>query len=149
VLADDDAEPAPPQQPHQAPLTVEERQSAKLTATEAKGFGRRKGHTEIYRSAKYTVNFPPKLKIEVAVASDDTAELPIKPSDDIGLRLARQRLCKKLARPQIRRLFFAPRIDTCCEKWSDIPTRTGANSRDWSSPGPRESAPRIVRAWIH
>jgi nitrogen regulatory protein P-II 2 len=42
-----------------------------LTVTEAKGFGRQKGHTEIYRGAEYTVNFLPKLKIEVAVASDE------------------------------------------------------------------------------
>jgi nitrogen regulatory protein P-II 2 len=41
-----------------------------LTVTEAKGFGRQKGHTEIYRGAEYTVNFLPKLKIEVAVAAD-------------------------------------------------------------------------------
>ena len=41
-----------------------------LTVTEAKGFGRQKGHTEIYRGAEYTVNFLPKLKIEVAVTSD-------------------------------------------------------------------------------
>ena len=41
-----------------------------LTVTEAKGYGRQKGHTEIYRGAEYTVNFLPKLKIEVAVASD-------------------------------------------------------------------------------
>src|SRR5277367_3672528 len=41
-----------------------------LTVTEAKGFGRQKGHTEIYRGAEYTVNFLPKLKIEVAAASD-------------------------------------------------------------------------------
>ena len=41
-----------------------------LTVTEAKGFGRQKGHTEIYRGAEYTVNFLPKLKVEVAVASD-------------------------------------------------------------------------------
>ena len=41
-----------------------------LTVTEAKGFGRQKGHTEIYRGAEYTVNFLPKLKIEVAIASD-------------------------------------------------------------------------------
>jgi nitrogen regulatory protein PII len=44
--------------------------STGLTVTEAKGFGRQKGHTEIYRGAEYTVNFLPKLKIEVAVASD-------------------------------------------------------------------------------
>ena len=41
-----------------------------LTVTEAKGFGRQKGHTEIYRGAEYTVNFLPKIKVEVAVASD-------------------------------------------------------------------------------
>ena len=41
-----------------------------LTVTEAKGFGRQKGHTEIYRGAEYTVNFLPKLKIEVAAPAD-------------------------------------------------------------------------------
>ncbi|HEX2656255.1 MAG TPA: P-II family nitrogen regulator [Xanthobacteraceae bacterium] len=43
-----------------------------LTVTEVKGFGRQKGHTEIYRGAEYAVNFLPKLKIEVAVSSDQT-----------------------------------------------------------------------------
>jgi nitrogen regulatory protein P-II 2 len=38
-----------------------------LTVTEVKGYGRQKGHTEIYRGAEYTVNFLPKLKIEVTV----------------------------------------------------------------------------------
>ena len=38
-----------------------------LTVTEVKGYGRQKGHTEIYRGAEYTVNFVPKLRIEVAV----------------------------------------------------------------------------------
>ncbi|MCW5731284.1 MAG: P-II family nitrogen regulator [Alphaproteobacteria bacterium] len=41
-----------------------------LTVTEVKGFGRQKGHTEIYRGAEYAVNLLPKLKIEVAVKSD-------------------------------------------------------------------------------
>ena len=41
-----------------------------LTVTEVKGYGRQKGHTEIYRGAEYVVNFLPKLKIEVAVADD-------------------------------------------------------------------------------
>lgn len=40
-----------------------------LTVTEVRGFGRQKGHTEIYRGAEYTVSFVPKLKIEVAVAT--------------------------------------------------------------------------------
>jgi nitrogen regulatory protein P-II 2 len=42
-----------------------------LTVTEVKGYGRQKGHTEIYRGAEYAVSFLPKLKIEVAVASSD------------------------------------------------------------------------------
>jgi nitrogen regulatory protein P-II 2 len=41
-----------------------------LTVTEVKGYGRQKGHTEIYRGAEYSVNFVPKLKIEVAIASE-------------------------------------------------------------------------------
>jgi nitrogen regulatory protein P-II 2 len=42
-----------------------------LTVTEVKGYGRQKGHTEIYRGAEYAVSFLPKLKIEVAVASSE------------------------------------------------------------------------------
>jgi len=42
-----------------------------LTVTEVKGYGRQKGHTEIYRGAEYAVSFLPKLKIEVAVAASE------------------------------------------------------------------------------
>jgi len=41
-----------------------------LTVTEVKGFGRQKGHTELYRGAEYVVDFLPKVKIEVVVAAD-------------------------------------------------------------------------------
>jgi nitrogen regulatory protein PII len=41
-----------------------------ITATEVKGFGRQKGHTELYRGAEYQVDILPKIKIEVVVASD-------------------------------------------------------------------------------
>ncbi|OGI47977.1 MAG: transcriptional regulator [Candidatus Muproteobacteria bacterium RBG_16_65_34] len=41
-----------------------------MTATEVKGFGRQKGHTELYRGAEYVVDFLPKTKIEVAVGDD-------------------------------------------------------------------------------
>jgi nitrogen regulatory protein P-II 2 len=44
-----------------------------LTVTEVKGYGRQKGHTEIYRGAEYAVSFLPKIKIEVAV-NDDVAD---------------------------------------------------------------------------
>ncbi len=42
-----------------------------LTVTEVKGFGRQKGHTELYRGAEYVVDFLPKVKLEVVVKSDD------------------------------------------------------------------------------
>jgi nitrogen regulatory protein P-II 2 len=42
-----------------------------MTVTEVKGYGRQKGHTEIYRGAEYTVSFLPKVKIEVVVPSAD------------------------------------------------------------------------------
>jgi nitrogen regulatory protein P-II 2 len=48
---------------------------AGLTVSEVKGFGRQKGHTEIYRGAEYTVNFLPKVKIEVVVPSDRAAKV--------------------------------------------------------------------------
>jgi len=41
-----------------------------VTVTEVKGFGRQKGHTELYRGAEYVVDFLPKIKIEVAVGAD-------------------------------------------------------------------------------
>ena len=44
-----------------------------LTVTEVKGFGRQKGHTELYRGAEYVVDFLPKLKIEAVVAADSLA----------------------------------------------------------------------------
>ncbi|MBV1774559.1 P-II family nitrogen regulator [Burkholderiaceae bacterium DAT-1] len=41
-----------------------------ITVTEVKGFGRQKGHTELYRGAEYVVDFLPKVKVEIAVADD-------------------------------------------------------------------------------
>ncbi|MFN7138405.1 MAG: P-II family nitrogen regulator [Limisphaerales bacterium] len=48
-----------------------------MTVTEVKGFGRQKGHTEIYRGSEYTVDFLPKIKIEVVV-SDDIVDAAVK-----------------------------------------------------------------------
>jgi nitrogen regulatory protein P-II 2 len=45
-----------------------------MTVTEVKGYGRQKGHTEIYRGAEYIVNFLPKLRIEIAVSSELAAK---------------------------------------------------------------------------
>ena len=46
-----------------------------ITATEVKGFGRQRGHTELYRGAEYTVDFLPKTKIELAVADEVVEQL--------------------------------------------------------------------------
>ena len=57
-----------------------------ITVTEVKGFGRQKGHTELYRGAEYVVDFLPKVKIEVAVAEsmlDQTIEAITK-ADNTG-----------------------------------------------------------------
>lgn len=48
-----------------------------MTVTEVKGFGRQKGHTEIYRGSEYTVDFLPKVKIEIVLA-DDIAEKAVQ-----------------------------------------------------------------------
>ena len=48
-----------------------------MTVTEVKGFGRQKGHTELYRGAEYVVDFLPKIKVEIAV-SDDLADKAVE-----------------------------------------------------------------------
>ena len=49
-----------------------------ITVTEVKGFGRQKGHTELYRGAEYVVDFLPKMKIEVAIADEELLERVIE-----------------------------------------------------------------------
>ena len=46
-----------------------------LTVTEVKGYGRQKGHNEMYRGAEYTINFQPKIKLELVVGDDDVAKV--------------------------------------------------------------------------
>lgn len=46
-----------------------------ITVTEVKGFGRQKGHTELYRGAEYVVDFLPKVKIEVAITDDQVDQV--------------------------------------------------------------------------
>jgi len=46
-----------------------------ITVTEVKGFGRQKGHSELYRGAEYVVDFLPKIKLEIAVADDRVADV--------------------------------------------------------------------------
>ncbi len=46
-----------------------------LTTTDVEGFGRQRGHTEVYRGAEYQVDFVPKVKVEIVVADDDVDEV--------------------------------------------------------------------------
>lgn len=46
-----------------------------ITVSEVKGFGRQKGHTELYRGAEYVVDFLPKIKLEIVVADDEVAKV--------------------------------------------------------------------------
>jgi nitrogen regulatory protein P-II 1 len=46
-----------------------------LTVTEVNGYGRQKGHTEVYRGAEYTVDFVPKVRLDVVVSDDDAADV--------------------------------------------------------------------------
>jgi nitrogen regulatory protein PII len=60
-------------QPHRLDavrLALTEIGIAGMTVTEVRGYGRQKGHTEIYRGAEYTISFLPKLKVEVALPND-------------------------------------------------------------------------------
>src|SRR5678809_1276217 len=61
-----------------------------ITVTEVKGFGRQKGHTELYRGAEYVVDFLPKIKLEVAVSDDqvDAVVEAIMHADDHAAQLA-------------------------------------------------------------
>ena len=52
-----------------------------LMVSEVKGYGRQAGHTEIYRGAEYVVNFVPKIKLEMAVASEDVSKVVAQISD--------------------------------------------------------------------
>ena len=54
-----------------------------MTVSEVKGFGRQKGHTEIYRGAEYQINFVPKVKVEVVV-TDDLAERCVSAIRDVA-----------------------------------------------------------------
>ena len=68
-----------------------------ITVTEVKGFGRQKGHTELYRGAEYVVDFLPKVKIEAAVA-DDLVERVIEAIEGRGPHRKdrrRQGLCRR------------------------------------------------------
>ena len=55
-----------------------------ITATEVKGFGRQKGHTELYRGAEYVIDFLPKIKLEIAINDDTLADANLRMYLDNG-----------------------------------------------------------------
>jgi len=88
-----------------------------MTVTEVKGFGRQKGHTEIYRGAEYAVNFLPKLKIEIGISDD----LEDKVVAAIGKR--------RQDRPDRRRQDFVYDSTTRCASAPARPTTTRSNKK--------------------
>ena len=78
-----------------------------MTVTEVRGFGRQKGHTEVYRGAEYAVDFLPKVKVEVVVGESDAAEVIdtiIKSAHRPGRRRQdfRQRIARRHPHPHRR-----------------------------------------------
>ena len=65
-----------------------------MTASEVKGFGRQKGHTEVYRGAEYVVDFIPKVKVEIVI-DEDRRETDVEIKSEIEERLALMGLTKK------------------------------------------------------
>ena len=74
-----------------------------ITVTEAKGFGRQKGHTELYRGAEYVVDFLPKVKIEVVLGDDmvekavEAIQTPPRPAASATARFSSRRSKKRSA----------------------------------------------------
>ena len=74
---------------------------AGMTITEVRGFGRQKGHTEMYRGTEYAVDFVPKVKVEVVVSNDTAAQSPTPLSSPTGSRAAMKVLAIHSAAPVI------------------------------------------------
>jgi nitrogen regulatory protein PII len=81
-----------------------------MTVTEVKGFGRQKGHTEIYRGSEYTVDFLPKVMVDVAIAEDLAAKTveaiknrPPRPARLVTVRSSSFRLKKRCVSVRTRR----------------------------------------------
>jgi len=102
-----------------------------ITVTEAKGFGRQKGHTELYRGAEYVVDFLPKVKIEI-VLGDDLVEKAIE-----AIREGRYGKCELCDRSiPITRLRALPYTNSCveCQRQQELSGREFSNGRaDWES----------------
>lgn len=92
-----------------------------LTVSEVKGFGRQKGHTELYRGAEYQVDFLPKVKLEIATA-DENVEGVI------------EAICKAAYTGKIGTARFSSM--TCCRQCASVPARATTRRCD-AAPGPR------------
>ena len=78
-----------------------------ITVTEVKGFGRQKGHTELYRGAEYVVDFLPKVKIEAAV-SDELVDQAIEAIENVARAPARSATARFSSTTSNRSSAFAP-----------------------------------------
>lgn len=102
-----------------------------LTVTEVKGFGRQKGHTEIYRGAEYAVSFLPKVKIEVAVkSSSPTAWWKRSRTRPRPARLATARFSSAISK---RRFASAPAKPTTTPSDILVPQRSARPARPGGS----------------
>ena len=81
-----------------------------ITVTEVKGFGRQKGHTELYRGAEYVVDFLPKVKIEVAI-KNSAATFKAKPGKRVSATMTRPFLrCRRHVN------CYIPKVFTFCTR---------------------------------
>ena len=73
-----------------------------ITVTEVKGFGRQKGHTELYRGAEYVVDFLPKVKVEVAIKADMLSDMEsqVEAEAVIIAKLAEDKIAGKYEQPE-------------------------------------------------
>ena len=78
-----------------------------LTVTEVKGFGRQKGHTEIYRGTEYAVSFLPKLKVEVAVTADQVDKVATRFTENLRPMLSDISAQEKAATAQVTHQYEA------------------------------------------
>src|SRR5918998_1299876 len=117
-----------------------------LTVTEVKGYGRQKGHTEIYRGAEYAVSFLPKLKIEVAAASELVPQVieAIAASGRTGARASAGRARPQQGRHRLDADVDRPRPDDVGPRARPVLRRPRADQEHalGADPGLRHRVPR-------
>ena len=121
-----------------------------LTVTEVKGFGRQKGHTELYRGAEYVVDFLPKVKVEVVVKDDDAdrcieAIVKAAKTGKIGdgkifVTAGRERACASAPARRTRTRSSARTLSTASRRNVTRRVRHSASCQNWRCGCSRDSA---------